>query len=146
MSRSRSLPLGVCLCIGLAAFGPPGASRAAVPDPAAPQALRTEDGPLDALLRSWTGALASLGNELPRLVRFGPILVFTKAKCPRGLDGDVPDCGPAADEICRRAGRDQGIALDHTHARTCRGHLGPAADGIVVTCRPAAWINRVLCW
>ncbi len=121
------------------------AAAAAPVIPGVPQ-TRTDDGPLAALERSWSEAVASLGAALSEAPSFGPVLVFAKARCPSVDNGASLDCGLATDRICREAGRTTGMSFDVTTVRTCRGGIAAQTGGPSLSCKPSAWISHALCW
>lgn len=138
------MPCCLAAVLGLGASVAEAASATPV-IPGVPE-TRADDGPLAALERSWSDVVASLGEAMAGGPSFGPVLVFSKARCPSVDNGTVLDCGLAADSICREAGRTTGTSFDQTTARTCRGGVASQTGGLSLTCKPSAWISHALCW
>ncbi|HJE25381.1 MAG TPA: hypothetical protein K8W01_17130 [Methylorubrum populi] len=113
--------------------------------PGVPQ-TRADDGPLAALERSWSEVVGSLGQAMSEAPSFGPVLVFSKARCPSVDNGASLDCGLATTRICQEAGRTTGISFDQTTARTCRGGVASQTGGPALSCKPSAWVSHALCW
>lgn len=145
--KSSARSVMTCCVLAAASFGQSGA-MAASSEPAGVASMdgKAGEGPLDALERSWSALLASLDASVAGAPSFGPVLVFSKAPCPRSADGTSSDCGFAADHLCRGVGRTTGISFDQTTARSCRGGIASPTGRLSAFCKPSAWINHALCW
>ncbi|UHC17723.1 hypothetical protein LRS73_07585 [Methylobacterium currus] len=136
-----------CLVLAAAGFGPSAATAMSTGSAGSASIDgRARGGPLDALERSWSALLASLDASTTGTPSFGPVLVLSKAPCPRSADGTSSDCGLATDHLCRGAGRTTGISFDQTTTRSCRGGLASPTGTLSILCKPSAWINHALCW
>lgn len=144
-SSARSIMTGCVLAA--ASIGLSGAT-AASSEPAGLASMdgKAGEGPLEAFERAWSALLASLDASVAGAPSFGPVLVFSKAPCPRSADGTSSDCGSATDHLCRGAGRTTGISFDQTTARSCRGGIAAPTGKLSTVCKPSAWIDHALCW
>lgn len=139
--------LMTCLILAATGLGP--SSVTAMPTESVGSARmdgQAGGGPLDALGRSWSDLIASLDASVAGLPSLGPVLVFSKAPCPRSADGTALNCGLATDHLCRGAGRTMGISFDQTTTRSCRGGLASPTGKLSIFCKPTAWIDHALCW
>lgn len=135
-------------CCLAAVLGLEASIAVAATAPAIPRVSQTrpDDGPLATLERSLSDLVASLGEAMAEAPSLGPVLVFSKARCPSMNNGTSLDCRLATARICRDAGRTTGISFDMTTARTCRGGVATQIGGSSPSCKPSAWIDHAVCW
>ncbi|SEP50670.1 hypothetical protein SAMN04487843_1398 [Methylobacterium sp. ap11] len=145
-SSSARSTMTWCLAVVMGLVASIATAATTAPEIAGVPQTRADDGPLTALGRSWSEVVVSLGQAMSGAPSFGPVLVFSKARCPSVDDGASLDCGLAADRICREAGRTTGISFDQTTSRTCRGSVASQTNGLSLSCKPLAWISHALCW